>query len=71
MILKLGMKHRALELYKVCINHDPGMTLTFLATKYLLFAYYNRLFSKIVDFEQKIVSTGTSFCEGLKKHKTV
>ena len=29
MILKLGMKHQAMELYKVFINHDPGMTLTF------------------------------------------
>ena len=29
MILKLGMKHQAMELYKVCINHDPGMTFTF------------------------------------------
>ena len=28
MILKLGMKHQAIELYKVYINHDPGMTLT-------------------------------------------
>ena len=25
MILKLGIKHQAMELYKVCINHDPGM----------------------------------------------
>ena len=30
MILKLGMKHQAMELFKVCLNHDPGMTLTFL-----------------------------------------
>ena len=30
MILKLGMKHLGMELYKVYINHDPGMTLTFL-----------------------------------------
>ena len=30
MILKLGMKHQGEELYKVDINHDPGMTLTFL-----------------------------------------
>ena len=30
MILKLGMKHLGMELYKVGINHDPGMTLTFL-----------------------------------------
>ena len=29
MILKLGMKHQGMELYKVYINHDPGMTLTF------------------------------------------
>ena len=27
MILKLGMKHQAMELYKV-INHDPVMTMT-------------------------------------------
>ena len=29
MNFKLGMKHQAMELYKVYINHDPGMTLTF------------------------------------------
>ena len=33
MILKLDMKHQAMELYKVHINHDPGMTLTFLTTR--------------------------------------
>ena len=26
---KLGMKHRWLKYYNVCINHDPEMTLTF------------------------------------------
>ena len=31
--LNLGMKHQAMELYKVCINHDPGMTLTFFTAK--------------------------------------
>ena len=30
MILKLGMKHQAIELYKVYISHGPGVTLTFL-----------------------------------------
>ena len=25
MILKLGMKHQGMELYKVCINHDPDL----------------------------------------------
>ena len=29
MILKLGMKHQAMELFKVYINNDTGMTLTF------------------------------------------
>ena len=27
MILKLGMQHRELKLYKVCIDDDPGLTL--------------------------------------------
>ena len=30
MILKFGMQHRALSLYKVYINEDPGLTLTHL-----------------------------------------
>ena len=30
MIFKLGMKYQTMELYKVYINHDPGMTLTYL-----------------------------------------
>ena len=29
MILKLGMKHQGEELYKVDINHNLGMTLTY------------------------------------------
>ena len=33
MILKLGMKHQAMELYKVCINYDPEMTLTFFTAR--------------------------------------
>ena len=33
MILKLGMKHQAMELYKICINHDPVMTLTFVTAR--------------------------------------
>ena len=32
MILKLDMKDQAMELYKVKLSHDPGMTLTFLWT---------------------------------------
>ena len=33
LILKLGMKRLGIELYKVCINHDPGMTLTYLTLR--------------------------------------
>ena len=32
-ILKPGMKHQGEELYKDYINHDPGMTLTYLMTR--------------------------------------
>ena len=33
MILKHGMKHLGMELYKVYVNHDPGMTLTYLTAR--------------------------------------
>ena len=33
MIFKLDMKHLGMELYKVCINHDPGMTLTYFTAR--------------------------------------
>ena len=33
MILKLGMKHLEMELYKVYINHDAGMTLTYFTAR--------------------------------------
>ena len=33
MILKLGMKKQTMELYKVCVNHDPGMTLTYFTAR--------------------------------------
>ena len=33
MILKLGMKHLGMELYKVYINHDSGMTLTYFTAR--------------------------------------
>ena len=33
MILKLGMKHQAIELYKVYINRDPWVTLTYFTAR--------------------------------------
>ena len=40
MILKLGMKHQGMELYKVYINHDPGMTLTYFMARSTNVAYH-------------------------------
>ena len=39
MILKLGLKHQGMELYKVYINHDLGMTLTYFTTRSTSVAY--------------------------------
>ena len=33
MILKLGMKHQGIEVYKIYINHDTGMTLTYFTAR--------------------------------------
>ena len=33
MILKLGVKHLGMELYKIYINQDPGMTLTYFTAR--------------------------------------
>ena len=33
MILKLGVKRLGMELYKVYIIHDPGMTLTYFTAR--------------------------------------
>ena len=33
MILKLGMQHRGLKFYKVYINNDPGLTLTYFTAR--------------------------------------
>ena len=39
MILKLDMKHQGMELYKVYINHDLRMTLTYLIARSTWVAY--------------------------------
>ena len=33
MILKLGMKHQAIKFYKVYVNYDPWMTLTYFTAR--------------------------------------
>ena len=39
MILKLGVQHQGLKLYKVYINDDPGLTLTYFTARSNWFAY--------------------------------
>ena len=39
MTLKLGMKHQGMKLYKVYVNHDPGMTLTYFMARSTQVAY--------------------------------
>ena len=39
MILKLHMKHQAIEFYKVCINYDPWMTLAYVTASSSLVAH--------------------------------
>ena len=39
MILKLGMKHLGMELYKVYINHDPRMILTYFTARSTLVSH--------------------------------
>ena len=39
MILKLGVKHQGMKLYKVYINHDPGMTFLWQGQHRLSHAY--------------------------------
>ena len=39
MIWKLGMLDQGLKLYKVIINDDPGLTLTYFTTRSNLVAY--------------------------------
>ena len=39
MILKLGIKHRGLKFYKIYINDDPGMTLTYFMARSNWVAY--------------------------------
>ena len=36
---KLGMKHRGLKYYNVCINHDPVMTLIYFKARSTWVAY--------------------------------
>ena len=56
MTLNLGMHHRVLEYYQVCLNDDPGLTLTyFTATSILVPNSFVWEKGKTMDFSETIV----------------
>ena len=56
MILKLGMKHWGLKLYKVHINDDPGLTLTYFTARSNLIPYaFVWEKGKTMDFSETVV----------------
>ena len=71
MAVKLGMKHQAMKLYKVCINHDPGMTLTYFTARPT-----SKIFSKTtwpikVKFYRKhLYEEGTNVIINIPGHMT-
>ena len=59
MILKLGMQYWGLKLYKVYINGDPGLTLTYLtARSNLEIKAFLKEKVKTVDFSETIAASG-------------
>ena len=62
MILKLGMYHRGLKLYKVYITDDPGLTLTyFTARSNLVTLAFLWEKVKTVDFSETIAANDLKF----------
>ena len=56
MTLNVGMQHRVLEVYQVCSNDDPGLTLTyFTATSNLVPYAFVWEKGKTMDFSDTIV----------------
>ena len=56
MILKLGMQHRGIKLYKVYINSDTGLTLTYFTARSNLVPYaFVWVKGKTMDFSETIV----------------
>ena len=58
MILKLGMKHQGLKLYKVYINDDPGLTLTYFTVRsnFVIWAFPQEKV-KTMDFSETIAAS--------------
>ena len=59
MTLKLGMQHWVLEYYQICLNDDPGLTLTYFTARSNLVPYaFVWEKGKTMDFSETIVVYG-------------
>ena len=66
MILKLGMQHWVFKLYKVYINDDPGLTMTYFKerpNKVTSTFYWGKIVTK--SFNGKNLKQMTKLTEGL------
>ena len=72
MALKLGMKHRAIELYNVCINHDPGMTLTYFTARLTskIFVSQTTWPIKVKFYRKHLYEGGTNVIINIPGHMT-
>ena len=59
MILKLGMHHRGLDVYKVYINDNPGMTLTYFMARSNI-ATYDFEWEKLIQREKHAAKNQTN-----------
>ena len=71
MILKLGMKHQAMELYKVFVNHDTWMTLTYFLARSTYVAHAFE-WGKLLKYHLKgrtcnVLANGLNFYDLKKK----
>ena len=72
MALKLDMKHQAMKLYKVCINHDRGMTTYFTArpTSKIFSKTTRPIKVKVKFYRKHLYEGGTNVIINIPGHMT-
>ena len=72
MALKLGMKHQAMEVYKVYINHYPGMTLTYFMVRPTSKTFFSKTTwpFKVKFYRKHLYEGGTNVIINILGHMT-
>ena len=72
MALKLGTKHQAMQLYKVCINHDPWMTLTYFMARPTSKTFFSKTTwpIKVKFYRKQLYEWGTNVIINIPGHMT-